>query len=453
MTTDTRRHPRETALRRPGPMVGLLILGLVATSVCLAAEIWLVLELLAVLPEGTAEPAEIERLADIGKLIAGATGATLVVRGLVDRAARANRLGRARVLACALAWVAITAGIYQSLVEVTDAIVDSLPSSARQDAVLIALYRKSVQDGTMIDPDYGPRSTLNDLQRVKAINAAIGLLDRERDYARRLEGILRDGAEARKREIVRHAEREAAALNQQIEAVRQPFSELADGHVSAGAALAWTAYQSAWRSPPQLRAGLLDSPDGELFPAISDPPIRRLSLADVPPGLAQDGFARFVADALASRRDAALWSIEDRTLAALGAINQQARLAHDPAEERLMVLSVVVPPLALSFGVAGIIANATALLLLLGGMAAAILAESRRETVLRRVRPASVFVPWLAVAAAIALAPPLPFTDDQGFARIARQAQASDNAPPWTQLWLRLIGVEAGIFAALPGRG
>ena len=85
------RRVRDSELSRAPSQprrIGLLLLGIVATLACLGAEIWLMDELLAILPKGHADPAEVERLANIGKAIAGATGATLVVRGFLDRVAR-----------------------------------------------------------------------------------------------------------------------------------------------------------------------------------------------------------------------------------------------------------------------------------------------------------------------------------------------------------------------------
>jgi len=437
--------------------VGLLVLGLLATLVCLGAEIWLMQELLAILPESHTDPAEIERLADIGKAIAGATGATLVVRGLLDRAARTRgRVGAPYAVLFAAIWLAVAGGIYHSLIVVTDAIVDSLPASTRQDAVLIALYRKNVHDGVIGDPDFSPGSggTLSDLNRVKTINAAIGLLDRERDYARRSENAIRDAADARKAEVVRTADAEAAAVRLRLEAARQPFNDLAEGRMTPQALTAWSAYEGLWRMSPEERARVLASGDVEIVPAFPQSPVRALRLGDVAPGLSPDNFGRFIAGAIATRRDAALWAIEDRVLTALDAINQQSAVVVNPATERQLVVAIVVPPLALSFGAIGIIANGTALILLGSSLAMVLLFHTPAGTS-RGFRLASVIVPWLAVASSIALAPPVPFDDAAGdgrsFSRILRQNQTAET-PLWTGLWLRMIGVESRLLDTIPGR-
>jgi hypothetical protein len=237
-----------------------------------------------------------------------------------------------------------------------------------------------------------------------------------------------------------------------MDAVRQAFLDLADGLAAHRATSAWLTYDSLWKSPPETRAALLSSPDADLFPGWPNPPIRALTLGDVPPGLTTASFGRFVADALIARRDGALWTIEDRVLGALDGVNRQTQLAVTPTQERQFVLSVVVPPLALSFGAAGIIANATALALLLPGLVAVALSRRRQRAILRIIRPASVLVLWLAVAATMALAPPVPFTDEQGFARIARQTREAPDVPLWTDLWLRMIRVEAQLLENLPGR-
>ncbi len=437
--------------------IGLLLLGLAATLVCLGAEFWLMEELLAILPEGHADPAEVERLANIGKAIAGATGATLVVRGLLDRAVRLRgRIGAAYAAAFTALWLAIAGGIYHSLVVVTDAIVDSLPAATRQDAVLIALYRKNVHDGVIGDPDFSPGSggTLSDLTRVKAINAAIGLLDRERDYARRSESAIRDAAEARKAEIVRTADAEAAAMRRRLDTVREPFNDLAEGRMTAQALTAWSAYEGLWKMPPEQRARVVASSDVEIVPAIPQSPVRALRLGDIAPGLTQESFGRFVAGAIATRRDVALWTIEDRVLSTLDAINRSSSVVFNPVTERQLVVSIVVPPLALSFGAIGIIANATALLLLGSSLVVIALVGGPAGTS-RGFRLASVVVPWLAVATAIALAPPVPFNEASGdgpsFSRILRQNQTAET-PLWTGLWLRMIGVEARLLDSMPGR-
>ena len=437
--------------------IGLLLLGIVATLACLGAEIWLMDELLAILPEGHADPAEVERLANIGKAIAGATGATLVVRGFLDRIARTRgRVSHPFVVVFGALWLVIATGIYHSLVVVTDAIVDSLPQSTRQDAVLIALYRKNVQDGVIGDPDFSPGSggTLSDLNRVKTINAAIGLLDRERDYARRSESAIRDAAEARKTEVVRAADAEAATIRLRLDAVRQPFNDLAEGRATPQALTAWSAYDTLWKMPPEQRARVVASGDVEIVPAIPQSPVRALRLGDIAPGLTQESFGRFVAGAVATRRDVALWTIEDRVLTTLDAINRQANVIFNPAVERQLVVSIVVPPLALSFGAIGIIANATALILLGGSLAMVLLVRTSAGTS-RGFRLASVVVPWLAVASAITLAPPVPFneaaSDGQSFSRILRQNQTAET-PLWTGLWLRMIGVEARLLDSMPGR-
>jgi hypothetical protein len=374
----TPRHPRRALV--------LLGIGIAATFVCLLAELWLMLELLHILPEGTAEPADIERLADIGKWIAGATGATLLVRGLLDRAARHRHIGVWRIAMLMVIWMIITVGIHRSLVVVTDAIVDSLPQAARQDAVLIALYRKNVQDGTIGDPDFSPGSggTLDDLQRVKAINAAIGLLDRERDYARRSESVIRDSTQARKEQIVRAAEAEAATLRSRLNLVREPFAELAEGRPSPPALAAWNAYDGLWKLPPNLRASAAANGALEIVPALPDSPIRALRLGDIAPGLSPEIFGQFVANAIATRRDAAVWLIEDRVLSALEAVNRSASISVDPVTERQLVLSIVVPPLALSFGAIGIIANATAFVLLIGSLVVAFASRLRSGDERRR---------------------------------------------------------------------
>lgn len=436
--------------------IGLLVLGLFATVVCLGAEIWLMQELLTILPEGHADPAEVERLADIGKAIAGATGATLVVRGLLDRTARTRgRVAASYAVLFAALWLALAGGIYQSLLVVTDAIVDSLPASTRQDAVLIALYRKNVQDGVIGDPDFSPGSTgtLDDLNRVKAINAAIGLLDRERDYARRSETAIRDAAEARKAEIARTADAEAAAVRLRLDAVRQPFNDMAEGRTAPQALAAWSAYDALWKMPEAERTRILASSDVEIVPAFPQSPVPALRLGDVAPGLNQESFGRFIAEAIATRRDAVLWAIEDRVLSVFDAINRQSSPVFNPATERQMVVSIVVPPLALSFGAIGIIANATALLLLGSSLALVMLFGTAGTS--RGFRLASVVVPWLAVASAIALAPPVPFDeaagDGRSFSRILRQTQTAET-PLWTGLWLRMIGVEARLLGSMPGR-
>jgi hypothetical protein len=442
----TPRHPRRALV--------LLAIGIAATFVCLLAELWLMLELLHLLPEGTAEPADIERLADIGKWIAGATGATLLVRGLLDRAARHRHIGVWRIAMLAVMWIVITVGIHRSLVIVTDAIVDSLPQVARQDAVLIALYRKNVQDGTIGDPDFSPGSggTLDDLQRVKAINAAIGLLDRERDYARRSESVIRDSTQARKEQIVRAAEAEATAVRARLDAAREPFAELAEGRPSPAALAAWNAYDSLWKMPPNRRAAAAANGTLEIVPAWPDSPIRALRLSDIAPGLAPETFGRFIAAAIATRRDTALWMIEDRVLGALERINRSTSVVLDPIAERQLVLSIVVPPLALSFGAIGIIANATALILLVGSLTVAGIGRLRSGGTLRALRLASVIVPWLAVTGSIAFAPPVPFADEgRGFSRIARETNVGE-APLWASLWLRMIGIEARLLGSMPGR-
>jgi hypothetical protein len=438
--------------------ISLLVLGVAATVVCLVAELWLMQELLALLPEGNADPAEIEHLADIGKAIAGATGATLVVRGLLDRTARnRGRVGVPYSIAFAALWLIVTASIYQSLVVVTEAIVDSLPQVTRQDAVLIALYRKNVQDGLIGDPDFSPGKggTLDDLNRVKTINAAIGLLDRERDYARRSETALRDAADIRKADIVRTAEGEAAAVRTRFDSIRRPFNDLAEGRTTAPALAAWSAYDGLWKMPPEQRASVLASGDVEIVPAFPQSSIRALRLGDIAPGLSPESFGRFVAGAIATRRDAALWAIEDRVLSALEAVNRSASIFLDPATERQLVVSIVVPPLALSFGAIGIIANASALVLL-GGSLAVVLLFGTSTGPLRGFRLASVVVPWLAVASVIVLAPPVPFdevsNDGRSFSRILRQARTVE-APLWTDLWLRMIGIEARLLGSMPGRG
>lgn len=454
------RRVRESELSRAPRQPrrsGLLLLGIVATLACLGAEFWLMEELLAILPEGHADPAEVERLANIGKAIAGATGATLVVRGFLDRIARTRgSVGIPYATLFAALWLVIGAGIYHSLVVVTDAIVDSLPQSTRQDAVLIALYRKNVQDGVIGDPDFSPTpgGTLSDLNRVKTINAAIGLLDRERDYARRSESVMRDAAEARKAEIVRTADAEAAAIRQRLETVRQPFNDLAEGRATPQGLAAWSAYDSLWKMPADQRARVAASGDVEIVPAIPQSPVRALRLGDVAPGLTQESFGRFVAGAIATRRDVALWTIEDRVLTTLDAINRQANVVFNPVTERQLVVSVVVPPLALSFGVVGIIANMTALILLGSSFAMSLVFDTSAGTS-RGFRLASVVVPWLAVAMAITLAPPVPFneaaSDGQSFNRILRQNQTAET-PLWTGLWLRMIGVEARLLDSMPGR-
>lgn len=450
---------RDTELRRLSPQprrVGLLMLGLAATFVCLVAELWLMLELLAILPESHTDPAEIERLANIGKAIAGATGATLVVRGLIDRTARTRRIDARYTAAFTALWLVIAAGVYQSLVVVTDAIVDSLPQATRQDAVLIALYRQNVQDGTIGDPDFSPGKggTLDDLHRVKTINAAVGLLDRERDYARRSESALRDATDARKVEIVRAAETEAATVRTRLDAARQPFNDLAEGRLTPAAQVAWAGYDGLWKMTPEQRASVLASGDVEIVPAFPQSPIRALRLGDIAPGLTPESFGRFVAGAIATRRDAALWAIEDRVLSALEAVNRSSAIFLDPTVERQLVVSIVVPPLALSFGAIGIIANATALALLGGGLIL-VLAVGPSGRALQQFRLASVVVPWLAVASILALAPPVPFddssTDGRSFSRIVREARAVE-APLWTDVWLRMIGIEAELLEAMPGR-
>jgi hypothetical protein len=443
-------------LPRPPRRIGLLALGLAATLACLVAELWLMQELLTLLPEGSADPAEVEHLADIGKAIAGATGATLVVRGLVDRAARSRRITLPYTAAFAALWLVIGGGIYQSLLVVTDAIVDSLPQAARQDAVLIALYRKNVQDGLIGDPDFSPGTggTLDDLHRVKTINAAIGLLDRERDYARRTETALRDATESRKSEIVRTAEMETATVRARLDGARQPFNDLAEGRPTPAAQTAWAAYEGLWRMAPEQRAAVLASGDVEIVPAFPQSPIRALRLGDIAPGLTPESFGRFVAGAIATRRDAALWAIEDRVLAALEAVNRSTSNVLAPAAERQLVVSIVVPPLALSFGAIGIIANGTALVLL-GVSLAAILLVGVSNRTLRKFRLASVVVPWLAVVSLLVIAPPVPFEDvageERGFSRIVRQARAEET-PLWTDLWLRMIGIEAELLDSMPGR-
>ena len=142
-------------------------------------------------------------------------------------------------------------------------------------------------------------------------------------------------------------------------------------------------------------------------------------------------FRSFVAGAVATRRDVALWTIEDRVLTTLDAINRQANVIFNPAVERQLVVSIVVPPLALSFGAIGIIANATALILLGGSLAMVLLVRTSAGTS-RGFRLASVVVPWLAVASAITLAPPVPFneaaSDGQSFNRILRQNQKIGRA-------------------------
>jgi len=450
---------RDTELGRLSPQprrIGLLVLGLAATLVCLGAELWLMLELLTILPEADTDPTEIERLADIGKAIAGATGATLVVRGLVDRAVRSRRIGIAYAAAFAALWLVVTAGIYQSLLVVTDAIVDSLPQSARQDAVLIAVYRKNVQNGLIGDPDFSPGKggTIDDLHRVKMINAAIGLLDRERDYARRTEDALRNATDARKAEIVRVADAEVAAVRLRLEEARRPFNDLAEGLSTPAAQAAWAAYDGLWKMTPEQRAGVLSSGDVEIVPAFPQSSIRALRLADVAPGLTPESFGRFVAGAIATRRDAALWAIEDRVLSALETVNRSAATVVDPAIERQLVVSIVVPPLALSFGAIGIIANATALVLLSGGLVLVLLVGPSSRA-LQQFRLASVVVPWLAVASVLALAPPVPFDDGasggRSFSRIAREARAMET-PLWTDVWLRMIGIEAELLESMPGR-
>ena len=444
----------DRAPRHPRRALALLVLGIAATFVCLLAELWLMLELLRLLPEGKAEPADIERLADIGKWIAGATGATLVGRGLLDRAARHRHVGAWRIAALAFVWVIIAVGIHRSLVTVTDAIVDSLPQAARQDAVLIALYRKNVQDGTIGDPDFSPGSggALDDLQRVKAINAAIGLLDRERDYARRSESVIRDSTQARKEQIVRNAEAEAAVLRARFNELSEPFVELSEGRTSLVALTAWAAYESLWKLPPEQRTAAAAKAKFEIAPAIPDSPVRALRLSDIAPGLSPEIFGRFVAGALATRRDTALWAIEDRALGAMEAVNRSTSTFLDPTLERQLVTSIVVPPLALSFGAVGVIANVTALALLAASLGAVLLVRWRTKGTLRTLRLASVVVPWLAVAGSIAVAPPVPFADEsQGFSRIARQAGTVET-PLWASLWLRMIGVEARLLGSLPGR-
>jgi hypothetical protein len=353
-------------------------------------------------------------------------------------------------------WLAITAGIHHSLVVVTDAIVDSLPAQTRQDAVLIALYRKSVQDGMIGDPDFSPGSggTLSDLNRVKAINAAIGLLDRERDYARRSESAIRDAAEARKAEIVRMAELDAVAVRLRLDAVRQPFNDLAEGRMTPQAIAAWSAYDSLWKMPPDQRARVGTTGDAEIVPAFPQSPVRALRLGDVAPGLTQESFGRFVAGVIATRRDAMLWTIEDRVLTALDAINRQTTIVFNPVTERQLVVSIVVPPLALSFGAIGIIANTTALILLASSLAASLLFGGSAGTS-RSFRLASLVVPWMAVGLAITLAPPVPFDeaagDERSFSRILRQNRAAET-PLWTGAWLRMIGVEARLLDSMPGR-
>ena len=438
--------------------IGLPLLGLAATFVCLGAEIWLMEELLTLLPEGNADPTEIERLADIGKAIAGTTGATLVVRGLLDRTARnRGRIGTRYTAAFMALWLGITAGIYHSLVVVTDAIVDSLPAQSRQDAVLIAHYRKSVQDGVIGDPDFSPGSggTLSDLSRVKAINAAIGLLDRERDYVRRSESAIRDAAEARKAEIVRAAQAEAAAVQLRLDDVRLPFDDLAEGRLTTRALAAWSAYDSLWKMPPDQRTRIGASGDAEIVPALPQSPISALRLGDIAPGLTPESFGRFVAGAIAARRDAMLWTIEDRVLTTLDAINRQAAIAFNPATERQLIVSTVVPPLALSFGAIGIIANATALVLLASNLAVSLLFGGSAGAS-RGFRLASLVVPWMAVGLAIALAPPVPFDEAAGgersFSRILRQNQAAETQL-WIGLWLRMIGVEARLLHSMHGQG
>ncbi len=441
-----RHFPRRT--------VALLTLGIAATVVCLVAELWLMLELLAILPEGGAEPADIERLADIGKGVAGATGATLIVRGLLDRAARRRHIGLRQIVALTLIWLTIAVGIYRSLVVVTDAVVDSLPQAARQDAVLIALYRKNVQEGTIGDPDFSPGNggTLSDLQRVKAINAAIGLLDRERDYARRSESVIRDVAEARKADIVRTAENEAHTIRVRLDAVRQLFLDLAEGRPTPAATTAWEAYNILWGAPPDQRAQLLQGRDTEIVPAFPQSPIRGLRLDDIAPGLSPESFGQFVVDAITTRRDAALWAIEDRVLGALDSVNRSASILLDPVAERQFVMSIVVPPLALSFGAIGIIANAVALLLLGASLGIALFLRVRVAGALRALRLASVLVPWIVVTGSLAFAPPVPFAEEpRGFSRIARQTQAIEP-PLWADLWLRMIGIEARLLGSLPGR-
>jgi hypothetical protein len=457
----------------------ILALGLIVTAVCLAGEFWLVFRLLEILPDGSVDPVEIQRVADIGKWIAGATGATLVVRWLLDRSARRARIGITRAFVLFTVWVGLSAAIYQSLQIVTDAIVDSLPAEARHDAAMIALYRKNVQDGKIGDPDFFPASggTLSDLQRVKAANAAIGLLDRERDYARRTETAFRDATEIQKAQIVAQGRQQSDLLRARIEAIAAPFLmlERVPDSATGPAQTAWSAYSQMWSaltavraqaeapseaaslsdfarhfltSPPDdasarvLRDRLIEVFDLELLPAIPELGVENLRLGDVPPELAPAAFGHYVGDALAARRDSALWRTEDRVLGALEAVNLTMPEALPSDTQRKLVMSVVVPPLALSFGMIGIIANSTALVLLCTAFAAALL-RLRHAPRNRGLRTASVVLPWIVVAGVIFAAPPVPFSDGQGFSRIAQQAAAEPNGQVWTNLWLRMIGIEA----------
>jgi hypothetical protein len=480
--------------RRNGPNARLAALalapGLCATAVCLGGEIWVVFRLLAVLPDSNTDPADIQRLADIGKWIAGATGATLLVRWFLDRAARAGRLGVLRSAALLLAWLVAAAAIYQSLQVITDTIVDSLPAEAQSDAVLIALYRKGVQDGSIGDPDFGPGTggTLDDLQRVKAVNAAIGLLDRERDYAKRSETVMRDAAEARKAEIVAAGQRQVAALRAQIGAVIERFDRLSGSAPVVAepdvARSAWSAYSSLWdgvaavqsrfeltdvapadASPPtpdeylqrfivstpadamarQVRERLASAATSLVLPPQPELGLEGLRLGDIPSALTQATFGRLVADSLGARRDSAVWTIEDKVLTALDAVSHAAPEALPGDARRKLVMSVVVPPLALSFGVIGIIANVTALILLVAAFGL-LIARFGRTPLTRTVRTASVVLPWFIVAAAIFTAPPVPFSDGHGFSRIVQQAHIDPEGQVWTNLWLRMIGVEAELL-------
>ncbi len=469
-----------TAWASRGRLTALILaLGLIVTTVCLAGEFWLVFRLLEILPDASVDPAEIQRVADIGKWIAGATGATLVVRWLLDRSARRSRIGIARALVLVAVWVGLSAAIYQSLQIVTDAIVDSLPAEARHDAAMIALYRKNVQDGKIGDPDFSPASggTLSDLQRVKAVNAAIGLLDRERDYARRTETVFRDATEIQKAQIVAEGRRQSDLLRARIETAAAPFVilERSPGTVTGPAQSAWSTYSQMWSalttlraetetagdgaplsgfarhfltSPPDdagaraLRDRLIEAFDLELLPAVPELGVESLRLGDVPPELTPSAFGHYVVDALAARRDTALWRTEDRVLGALETVNLAMPEVLPADTQRKLVMSVVVPPLALSFGMIGIIANSTALVLLAIALAAALL-HLRHVPRNRGLRTASVVLPWVVVAGTILAAPPVPFSDGHGFSRIAQQAAAEPNGQVWTNLWLRMIGIEA----------
>lgn len=463
---------------------GILALGLIVTCVCMGAEIWLILRLLDIVPDSSADAQAVQDLASIGKWIAGATTATLVARWLLDRSARAGRIRLVRAVVLLAMWGAIATGVHHGLQYITDAIIDSLPDDARHDAVMIALYRKNVHDGRIGDLDFAPASgaALDDLQRVKAINAAIGLLDRERDYARRSEGVLLDAAEARKAAVVEQGQAQSDAFRQRIDQARAPFAALAEGAQDPTALLAFNGYRTLWRGVEMLQAQLAPTlsatapagaegalarmlaavPDENapaaqlrdriaagaqtvLAPAAAELNLAALTLGDVPPDLDPRAFGRFIAETVAARRDDVLWHIEDRVLTALEAIDAAATHTPDTTVERQLVASVVVPPLALSFGMIGVIANLTATLLLAPALLLALVRAGSPRTV-RLIRAASVAAPWAVVAAAIYLSPPVPPAEGQDFLRIAEEADAADEL--WVDLWVRMIGVEAALVGA-----